>query len=447
MKKRFVTALVCAALLGSAPAQAVGSLSGGSHRPLEQRVASAGNALWTQLRVASPGGPLAIIVPAEPGAALDWSSPAWFEALESATAPRILPPNGIAACPGDEPASVVDVAGDLYHHDPLTPQEVIVLDDAGAVVSWAEQHGLVVSGAMWTALLGLETAHRFVAARFTAPNGEALTPALRVTGLSAQAALPLVLTAAGNEDLLVTTFVLGPGRAAFDGEPASILLGSLTFDAASTESNYPFLRSSALESPGTWLLETTSRAALTSTIQISGVSIDGALHTYFTRGALYLGGAVDAAQCIGEATRALDSAGAFSQVCPRADLGVVSGGPSCSEAPGVIDAARLRCGTALDDLAIGLSGQVAASAWLSRIAIQIPHTEHGSWRTVTFSSQAAIDPVLEAKSVDVSGCFGGGETSAASSGSSGSGGATGAAQVPVYPVDSSCGAREVGGDP
>lgn len=352
--------MALALLLGSAEARAMGSLSGGTHRPLEQRVATADNALWTQLRVASPGGPLAIVVPAEPGAALDWSSAAWFEALESATAPRILPPQGMAACPGEAPAPVVDVAGDLYHHDPLTPHEVIVLDDAAAVVSWAEQHGLVVSGAMWTALVGLEASHRFVAARFTAPNGEALTPALRVRGVSAPA-LPLVLTAAGNEDLLVTTFALGPGGAALDGEPASIPLGSLTFNAASSESNYRFLRADALGSSDSWLLETTSRAALTGIFESGNVSIESALRTYFTRGALYLGGSVDAAQCIAEAMRALGEVGAFSEVCARADLGAVGGTPSCTEGAGAIDAARLRCGTALDDLAIALSGEIAAT--------------------------------------------------------------------------------------
>lgn len=135
----------CGALLAGAlagPAAAQGSLSPGDHVPIEQRVALAvgpqRTTSWSQLLVRTKPGPLAMVVPAAPGAALDWSSPAWMEALELATAPRIRPPSGVVpACPGEVPPDdPVDVVGQTTHLPPLVPLEVTVLTDADAVVTW-----------------------------------------------------------------------------------------------------------------------------------------------------------------------------------------------------------------------------------------------------------------------------------------------------------------------
>src|SRR6185369_7998779 len=96
----------CALLSGAAQGAGAGAwLSAASLTPVEQRIAVAvgpqRTTVWTSLRFEAAGGPMGIIVPAPPGAALDLSSDAWFEALEVATAPRILPPaNESPFCPG-----------------------------------------------------------------------------------------------------------------------------------------------------------------------------------------------------------------------------------------------------------------------------------------------------------------------------------------------------------
>ncbi|HSN99820.1 MAG TPA: hypothetical protein VLS89_16100, partial [Candidatus Nanopelagicales bacterium] len=113
----FSAAAVACGMLSGGWAHAFGTLSSGEAAPLEQRVALAvgpdRTTLWTSVRVSSsgPGGALGIVAPAAPGAALDWSSSAWFEALEVATAPRVLAPP--LECGGTAPATRLDIVGEM----------------------------------------------------------------------------------------------------------------------------------------------------------------------------------------------------------------------------------------------------------------------------------------------------------------------------------------------
>src|SRR5688572_19445004 len=183
-------------VLASRDASALGSLSSDGHTPLEQRVVlSVGpdrTTLWVQLRLRSEPGTVAVVVPASPGAALDWASPAWTEALEQATAPRILPPPGTTgACPGsDEPEDTTDVIGILQHEAVLAPVEVLALADAATVASWAAQYDLIVPPSLEEAM-GALGAVRFVVARFESGGGDVLTPTVRVVAPAVEATLAL----------------------------------------------------------------------------------------------------------------------------------------------------------------------------------------------------------------------------------------------------------------
>ena len=121
-------------------ARASGALvASGSATPIEQRVAVASGpdrtTLWTSLHLEADAGPVALIIPVPPGASLDVSSDAWFEALEVATAPRVLPPKGVSStCPNStEPGELFHVAGRVDHVSSLLPEEVQVFADGGAV--------------------------------------------------------------------------------------------------------------------------------------------------------------------------------------------------------------------------------------------------------------------------------------------------------------------------
>ena len=100
LRRTLATASVLGVLLSGAGRAEAGPawLASSSLTPVEQRIAvSVGpqrTTLWTSLRFEAAGGIVGVVVPAPPGASLDWSSDAWMEALEVATAPRIFPPLG-----------------------------------------------------------------------------------------------------------------------------------------------------------------------------------------------------------------------------------------------------------------------------------------------------------------------------------------------------------------
>jgi hypothetical protein len=440
------------AVLSYAPlAASQGSLSSVGHTPLEQRVALAigpdRTSLWTQLRVDVPSGELAIVAPAKEGASLDIASAAWFEALELATAPRILPPPGAqVGCPGESPvADPVLVEGQLFHEATLAPVEVLVLEDATDVAAWAAGRGLEVSPALAAGLAALEPT-RFVALRFSAPHGVGLTPALRITGPDRAPVLPLMLTEAGDQPLLVSTWTLAEGSARPSGPAAALVDAQLVYDAATASSNYGALRSAALAvaGSGSALLEASGRDLLLGGAVVgrapTGHVIPELVRGYFDRAAIYHG--VDGAACASAAAAALASAQAIGHSCARAALGFVgAGGCSESSAGGEVDPAALRCGVA-DDLAVALSGQVAAAAWVTRHSLQIPAGGAGALRDVASASEPARSPAHSAGAIEQVGCGDGGGGGDGGAGS-GAGHQRVIVPVPVY-ADPGCGSSNVG---
>ncbi|MEJ7728261.1 MAG: DUF2330 domain-containing protein [Polyangiaceae bacterium] len=408
---------MCAAaatVAGTPAARAGGWLAGSGSEPIEQRVAVAvtptRTTVWTSVRLTAPAGPVAIVVPAAPGASLDVSSDAWFEALEVATAPRVFPPDGASPwCPGEDgEAHPFHVAGDLDHQASAALGEVVVLPDAASVGTWATEHGFTVSPAVAQAL-GSMSGVRFVVAQLTSGGVEMVTPTLRVVSTGA-AALPLALTAAGNNDLRVTTWLLGAGRAKLGGTTVvSLDPASLEWNASDATSNLDEARLLALQGvPSAALVEAASHAALSQNVAIAdGTSaIDGVAGTFFERAAAYAEIGADPAACTTQAAIALASSAPVGTGCPRADLGVVDGVESCEEAAvrGQTAPAALRCGTLADDLAVALSGAVPADIWLTRASVLVPAGGVGTPYAVSFADAAEIDPVLTAEAIDVSDC-------------------------------------------
>jgi hypothetical protein len=409
-------------------------IAGASLTPTEQRVAVASGpartTLWTSLRFDAAGGPVGIVVPAPPGASLDFSSDAWFEALEVATAPRIFPPSGVSPfCSGKSGSpSVFEIAGPISHTKSLAPQGVTVLDDAAAVSTWAGQANLAIPPKLAAALMALSGV-RFVAILFNAPPGSGVTPTLRVSTAGPQAMLPLALTSAGAGDLHVTAWMIGQGEADLIGDvKVATSASSLVWKAGAQASNYDALRDTALASgTDTFLVEAAGHQPLVQSIPIAqGTAfIDGVVTTFFERAAAYGDGAFDAPSCIGVAKPKLDEAtSAVAAVCPRAALGVIAPAPTCTESPGPgeIDPNTLRCGSGADDLALALSGLVPASAWLTRQSLIIPGGSYGADTLLGFAVGAPASPVLDAANVDVSDCGdAGGHPGSSSSSSSTSG--------------------------
>lgn len=454
-----------AALSVSENAGAVGLMAAGEERAIEQRLAMAvapGRvSLWSQVRVDGQGGTIAIVLPVADGTAIDWGSRAFFESLEVATAPRVIPPDGApAVCPGDQPEPLAQVVGDVAGSATLEPAETLVLDDVAAVQAWATSQGLSISPALDVAL---QTAGpvRFFVARFSAPAGPALTKALRVVTTGGTPAIPLVFTQATTQPVDVVLWSLGAGRAQLAGTAALIDTSDLVFDVGAVSSNYRDLLSSALGSQGALVYQMSSHEALRDTIPAieGGPEIDSVIRTYFARAALLGEVTGDPNACTTAAAVVLGQGSRMGTTCPRTQLGVAGGGAPCSADVidvGEVDPNLLRCGPLSDDLAVLLSDLVPGDAWLTRAAARIPTGQVGANKNVTFPGGERLDPIVSATSIDLSGCGGSGQggmpTSGPSTGagdssgvgpSAGSGSGT-VVEVPVYAYDGcACGGEYV----
>ncbi|HMY16005.1 MAG TPA: DUF2330 domain-containing protein, partial [Polyangium sp.] len=434
-------ALVLTSLAAAPDAQATTAIfPSGSAVPIEQRIAVAVSpsrtTVWTNLRLDSAAKPVGLVVPVPPGAALDHSSDAWFEALDDATAPRILPPTGAAyVCPGTMPDPAVDPFHVTTFPSPmkgLDPSQSQVLPDVPAVLAWAGAGGFTVSAATKTALENMP-GMRFFVERFEPKDAPFFTSTLRVVLPGSTPTLPLALTHAGSSDLRVTAWFVGAGRATLTGSSSlKLSMNDLQWSAKTQSSNYIELRDGALLAGGSSasITEAASHDALVKNVAIAEGkgAITGLVTGYFQRAATYLDGNSDANPCIISAAAVLEGAANVAQACPRANLGVVDGAPSCVEAPAgaEVDPAKLRCGGRADDLAVVLSDLQPANAWLTRVTMIVPKDSSGQTWPLTFTAVApTVDPTETAAGISFAGCDAMSSSGSTSSGSSGNGTSSG----------------------
>lgn len=416
-------ALSSTALTSDAAAQTL--LGAADIAPLEQRMALAvgptRTTLWANLRFAAAPGEVAFVVPLPAGASVDQASRAFLESLEEATAPRVLvPEGGPQACPGDPPLPPV-VEGELEPSSTIAPLELLVLDDLAALSSWADARGLVVPASV-EAALSLQPAARFLVARFVSVGAPALTPTFRVSTPAGAARFPLVLTRATSEPLRVVLFTIGEGRAELGPTPVALGPAPLRIAFEPPSSNYESLVAEALSSPGSYLVEASSHAALRDSLPVGNGTVRGVASSYFERAAAYGDALGQPATCASQAAVVLGQSAVVGTACPRGDLAVVPGGASCTGdlvEPGEVSPELLRCGGIADDLALALGDLEPSEAWLTRAVQIVGAGSTGSDRAVGFVAGPRIDPVLVASQVDVSGCEG--EGGAGASGPSGSG--------------------------
>src|SRR5882672_3176272 len=115
--------------------------------------------LWDQIQYAGNPIDFGWVLPVAPGATIELSNDAWFEALEGATSARVTAPalkcvsgsgsgcfrssdgsssGGISSEPGFGNGGVV-----VFHQESLGPYETVTLraTDSGALRTWLESHG------------------------------------------------------------------------------------------------------------------------------------------------------------------------------------------------------------------------------------------------------------------------------------------------------------------
>lgn len=379
-------------LLTPQPGNATGLF--GDSSPRQHRVAVAegpqGHAVWVQLRVDALAGQSAMVVPVRPGSTLDWSSRAWFEALEEATAPRVVPSEECV----DQPVSAESLVDDPA--PPLSPIETTVFSGSAEVLDWAAARGLSVSSVASAKLAAVESEHHFFVARFATTLGANTTPTLRIVSDDPKATLPFLLLEAKASPIDTTLWMLGAGKGGVMGVKEVSLLGSdVTFDLESSSSDYVSQRQHLLDALGgsALLLESASHERLVEPLALPpGPDLEPLVSAYFKRAAQYGDGESYADGCIYAASNALAAVEYLDAVCPRGDLGSIDAAP-CVE---TVSADDLRCGPGADDLAVALSYQKPAAAWLTRYVGRLPSGEPAVASSVTFGGGIALSPVVEA---------------------------------------------------
>ncbi len=225
-------------------------------------------AKWASVTVQGSASAFAWIVPARPGALLATSPDAWLEALESATAPRVVPPDATPPC--DFPGGV-DVEGSFTPTTTTAPGAVAVATDRSTLDATLASWGLSVTPQLSSAIDAvLASGSDLIAMLFTDPSGTVVTRTLRVVD-DAPDAVPLSLLTSATNAVKVTAFTLRASNPVFSGQPDLLIDPAAVLWKDDGTSTYATVRDTLLDaSPGRWLLETGGGPSLVSTLVASG---------------------------------------------------------------------------------------------------------------------------------------------------------------------------------
>jgi hypothetical protein len=391
--------LAAAAILASfvipSPARAGGAVLPrvGSPDPnaLDIRIAvattGAGTTRWTE--VTTPAATRALwLVPARPGAAIDWAPDGWLAALDDATAVRVLPPSAPAPCP--VPSSPERAAAWTRTATKRAPAAVAVHPTADAAKAHAAEHGYEVTPAVAAQIASLyQSGWNLVSIELASTWSASSSGTLRVSD-DGGAVLPLALTGSRAASTYVTAFTIGAGVAS--------LPGTRDVDATAIRwgqrgSSYAEWRRNAVEGAGgsAWVRESASHAALFDGTAFAGGSpAPSVAAAYFVNNA-----------CASSAQAAGSSAGTVGVSCAPGDAARVPGGLACTPAPGTIDPSSVSCGDGARDLAFALSGASPADVVVTRWAGVVARGGLGADLPIGFDPTAAPRrPVVRASSYE-----------------------------------------------
>jgi hypothetical protein len=338
---------------------------------------------WASLRVHGEATAFVWILPTRAGAWVDLASDGWLEALEEASAPRVVPPDISPPC---GIAGGVEIEGDDSHEATLAPDGLVAAPDGAALTLGLAMWGLLLPRDLAAAIdAAAASGDAFVALHFTVPPGSATyirTRTVRITedepALTSPSVAGLTLTGGdGSSPAIIAHALFGqptawvsPAGTQPSLSPSSILWrpdGSSTYSAA---------RDALLESmPGSWLEETAGHGILFQATSVPGsAQIAAVTDAYFARAGKYGDAADDVHACAASALAVAASSSTVALACPPGALATVGPAGRCQEvvAAGEIAPDVLRCGGIADDLALALSGLAPGQAYLTRARSVIP---------------------------------------------------------------------------
>ncbi|HEY6725009.1 MAG TPA: hypothetical protein VI197_13320 [Polyangiaceae bacterium] len=210
--------------------------------------------LWVEWVLRVSGDRFLVLAPLDSGGTLDLADPAWFAAVEHATAPRVLPPPGVDLEACEASAGVHDTTS-LARGERGFPRAVTTLTDPAALAAFLDAEGWNEGEAVSFADFGEPAA--LVALEYPALSGAPMLVQLRF-----EAAIPPSVwlersrPLARQRALPATLMVLAPTPVLLDADSVSSDDVPTSWRAAHGESDYPAARTRFLEdNPGAWVTE------------------------------------------------------------------------------------------------------------------------------------------------------------------------------------------------
>lgn len=391
-----VGAALALSTLAPRRADAGGAVLGETSRevtPVAVRVATSSDGTrstrWQSV-VVPAGERVAWLVPAKPGAKVDFAGEAFFAALDSATTVRVERPEGGAGCgqPGDLATVHDSVPQERATREPGAP---FVLRDAAELQRFASENGFVVPSHLEGR--AFRDGFSLVALVFQAGARPVTTPVVRVSD-DGPPVLPLVLTRGANARVPVTAWVISDGPAQVG---TRVPLDSSTVVWGPEGTTYFEAREAALSTYRGFGF-VTEAAGHSLTLGPLPPAPDGSkLSTLAELFASRVAKTTpESDRCADALARLTNAPLRFGIACAPGALVTVPGGdvPACDESNGDADVTRATCDTPENDLAIAFSGKRADRVAVTRAHGFVALGEYGG--LVGFSDGPAKDPILTA---------------------------------------------------
>ena len=384
--------------------------------------------LWDQIQYAGNPTEFAWVLPVKPGAHVEISTDAWFEALDAATTARIVSP--AVNCPspsrgcgfsqgvfaGDSFVSNTPPPVTVVHQGTVGPYETVTLhaNVPDALPLWLGSHGYAIDAKVQPIIdTYTKEGFDFIALRLLPGKGVQQMKPVRVVSPGMSPTLPLRMVAAGTGATVdITLFVIGEGAWVPQNFPHTVVQPqTIVWDFNTSSSTYAVERKNVLDADGgrTWneafaikgslLSPLTSPADGSSIVyQIGDQFPDTIAEAYVRQG--NVNGEDSDSSCVQAFAGEAASLDQVVNPCPVSEGGGGTGGSGgggsggagggapavCPKVgKGQLDARQFACGK-LDDVAVALEGLHPHDVTITRLEASLPR------------AALAADLVLEADS-------------------------------------------------
>lgn len=374
--------------------------------------------LWDQIQYSGDPEEFAWVLPVKPGARIEAGTAAFFEVLESQSATRVVAPfvdcgggsSGVGcgamatydeAGDGGSPTAGEDGGGDpveVVHQGTVGPYETVTLstEEPGALNDWLESHGYNVDDSTQPIVdQYVAEGFDFIALRLQPGKGVKQMTPVRVIMEGGSMTLPLRMVGIGTgAQTPIVLYVVGEGRYTTQNfQEVSIDYGLLSWDFATSESNYTELRDLVLAQQGgkNFLASFASQGFFTNTSVFDPVTQGPiSLISLYTSQALKNGE-------IG-ATCSADLVSYYGRVKNPCPAGEPWDSPACGVVEaGEVDARTLGCPGA-EDIAVALEGMMMENVWVTRLEANLPRAALATDLTLQASSdQNVIGNIVQAQ--------------------------------------------------